>query len=58
MAALALRLGVRLRKRGAYALNPLAPSPLPGHLRKGVWLVGGLGYGAGLFLALCLGGGR
>ncbi|RTI08109.1 cobalamin biosynthesis protein CobD, partial [Thermus scotoductus] len=44
MAALALRLGVRLRKRGAYALNPLAPSPLPGHLRKGVWLVGGLGY--------------
>ena len=55
MAALALRLGVRLRKRGAYALNPLAPSPKASHTRKALWLVGGLGYGVGLLLAAATG---
>ncbi|MEZ0321964.1 MAG: adenosylcobinamide-phosphate synthase CbiB [Thermus sp.] len=52
MAALALRLGVRLRKRGVYALNPEAPSPGSTHVGKALWLAGGLGYGVGLFLAL------
>lgn len=31
MGAMALRLGVRLRKPGAYALNAAAPSPTPAH---------------------------
>ncbi len=52
MAALALRLGVRLRKRGGYALNPTAPSPGPKEVLRGVWLVGGVGYGFGLLLGL------
>jgi len=50
MAALALRLGVRLRKRGAYALNPHLPSPTGEALRRGLWAMGGLGYGLGLLL--------
>ncbi len=52
MAALALGLGVRLRKRGVYALNPGAPSPGPEHLWRAVHWVGVLGYGVGLLLAL------
>jgi adenosylcobinamide-phosphate synthase len=51
MAALALRLGVRLRKRGTYALNPEAPSPGPGHVARALLWAGGLGYGTGLILA-------
>jgi adenosylcobinamide-phosphate synthase len=51
MAALALRLGVRLRKRGTYALNPEAPSPGPRHVAKGLLWAGGVGYGTGLLLA-------
>uniref|UniRef100_A0A831U4P8 Cobalamin biosynthesis protein CobD n=1 Tax=Thermus islandicus TaxID=540988 RepID=A0A831U4P8_9DEIN len=51
MAALALRLGVRLRKRGVYTLNPEAPSPGPERLARGLLWAGGLGYGAGLILA-------
>ncbi|WP_022797959.1 adenosylcobinamide-phosphate synthase CbiB [Thermus islandicus] len=51
MAALALRLGVRLRKRGAYALNPQAPSPKAAHLGRALWWVGGVGYGAGVLLS-------
>lgn len=54
MAALALRLGVRLRKQGAYALNPLAPSPTPQDLRRAVWLVGGVGYVLGGLLGAAL----
>ncbi|WP_117238332.1 adenosylcobinamide-phosphate synthase CbiB [Thermus sediminis] len=59
MAALALRLGVRLRKRGAYALNPEAPSPGPAHVERALLWAGGLGYGVGLLLAAfaALGGG-
>ncbi len=55
MAALALRLGVRLGKRGVYALNPEAPSPKARHTREALWLVGGLGYGVGLLLAAATG---
>lgn len=51
MAALALRLGVRLRKRGVYALNPGAPSPTPRETARALWRVGGLGYGLGLLLS-------
>ncbi|WP_337845279.1 adenosylcobinamide-phosphate synthase CbiB [Thermus sp.] len=54
MAALALRLGVRLRKRGVYALNPQAPSPTPQDLRRGMWLVGGVGYVFGGLLGVAL----
>ncbi|WP_038043906.1 adenosylcobinamide-phosphate synthase CbiB [Thermus tengchongensis] len=50
MAALALRLGVRLRKRGVYVLNPHLPSPTGEALRRGLWVTGGLGYGLGLLL--------
>ncbi|TBH20834.1 adenosylcobinamide-phosphate synthase CbiB [Thermus thermamylovorans] len=52
MAALALRLGVRLRKRGAYALNPRFPSPTGEALRRGLWAAGGVGYGLGLLLGV------
>jgi adenosylcobinamide-phosphate synthase len=55
MAALALRLGVRLGKRGVYALNPLAPSPQARHTREALRLVGGVGYGVGLLLAAATG---
>jgi adenosylcobinamide-phosphate synthase len=34
MAAMALHLGVRLRKPGVYTLNATAPSPSPAHLQK------------------------
>jgi len=54
MAALALALGVRLRKRGAYALNPDAPSPTPRHLSAGLRRVGLLGYGVGVALGVAL----
>lgn len=54
MGAMALRLGVRLRKPGVYALNPTAPSPTPAHLRRGVWLAGAWGYGLGLALGILL----
>lgn len=52
MAALALRLGVRLRKRGAYALNGEAPSPTPRSTQEALSLAGALGYGVGLLLGL------
>ncbi|MFN4074204.1 MAG: adenosylcobinamide-phosphate synthase CbiB [Thermus sp.] len=55
MAALALRLGVRLRKRGAYALNEEAPSPTPESTARALFLGGSLGYGAGMVLGLLLG---
>jgi adenosylcobinamide-phosphate synthase len=54
MAGLALALGVRLRKRGAYALNPEAPSPTREAVRRGVLRVGAWGYGAGLLLGVLL----
>lgn len=54
MAALALRLGVRLRKRGAYALNAEAPSPTPESTRRALFLVGSLGYGVGLVLGVLM----
>ncbi|RTG98025.1 adenosylcobinamide-phosphate synthase CbiB [Thermus scotoductus] len=52
MAALALRLGVRLRKRGAYALNASAPSPTPKTTHQALRLALAVGYGAGFLLAL------
>lgn len=55
MAALALRLGVRLRKPGAYALNEEAPSPTPESTARALFLGGSLGYGAGMVLGLLLG---
>lgn len=54
MAALALRLGVRLRKRGAYALNGQAPSPTHESMPRALFLVGSLGYGVGVALGLLL----
>ena len=51
MAALALRLGVRLRKRGVYALNPEAPSPGPRHIRLALGWARTVGYGIGLVLS-------
>ena len=36
MGAMALRLGVRLRKPGLYALNAAAPSPTPAHTARAV----------------------
>ncbi len=36
MGAMALRLGVRLRKPGVYALNAAAPSPTPAHAARAV----------------------
>ena len=36
MGAMALRLGVRLRKPGVYALNAAAPSPTPAHTARAV----------------------
>ncbi|WP_243028895.1 adenosylcobinamide-phosphate synthase CbiB [Thermus albus] len=52
MAALALRLGVRLSKRGVYALNENAPSPTPKATREALRLSALLGYGLGLLMAL------
>ena len=40
MGAMALRLGVRLRKPGVYALNAEAPSPGAGHLRRALRAAG------------------
>ncbi|WP_243028821.1 adenosylcobinamide-phosphate synthase CbiB [Thermus albus] len=54
MAALALRLGVRLRKRGAYALNGQAPSPTHKSMPRALFLVGSLGYGVGVALGILL----
>ena len=60
MAAMALRLGVRLGKPGAYVLNPLAPTPLPVHTQRAlswagtavVWAVAWAGALSGGRLAL------
>lgn len=52
MAALALRLGVRLRKRGVYTLNQGAPSPTPLTVHKALRLAWVTGYGFGLLLVL------
>lgn len=52
IAALALALGVRLRKRGAYALNPLAPSPTDQDFQRGLLRAGLAAGGAGLAFAL------
>lgn len=46
MAALALRLGVRLRKRGVYTLVPDAPSPTPRHTRRALRWAGGVAAAA------------
>ncbi|TFU15361.1 CobD/CbiB family cobalamin biosynthesis protein, partial [Thermus tengchongensis] len=54
MAALALRLGVRLRKRGAYALNPEAPSLGPRHIRLALGWARAIGCGIGLVLTCTL----
>lgn len=58
MGALALRLGVRLRKRGAYVLNEEAPSPTHESTRKALFLVATLGYGVGLVLGFLTWGPR
>lgn len=52
MAALALALGVRLRKRGSYALNPLAPSPTAQDFQRGLLRAGLAAGAAGLAFAL------
>lgn len=52
MAAMALRLGVRLGKPGAYVLNPLAPTPLPAHTRQALaWA----GAAVARAMGLCMG---
>ena len=59
MAAMALRLGVRLGKPGAYVLNPLAPSPGPLHTQHALsWAGTAVGWatalsGGALALASC-----
>lgn len=40
MGAMALRLGVRLRKPGVYALNAIAPSPQAVHVKRALTLAG------------------
>ncbi len=59
MGAMALQLGVRLRKPGVYALNPGAPSPRRAdlqraqqHAGRAAWLAAGLAGLAGLACAL------
>ena len=54
MAALALRLGVRLRKPGVYALNAAAPSPDAGALARGLRCCAALAWGMALAAVLML----
>ncbi len=62
MSALALRLGVRLRKPGVYALNACAPSPGPAHLdaalriaTRAAWVATGLAMAAAAARHTCWG---
>ncbi len=52
MAALALRLGIRLRKPGVYVLNAHRPSPTPISTHQALRLTATVGYSTGILLAL------
>jgi len=58
MAALALRLSVRLAKPGVYTLNPGAPAPEAVHTERAIALAGRavlLGGGLGMVLTWAVG---
>ncbi len=54
MAAMALRLDVRLRKPGVYALNDLAPSPGPGEVAAAVAVAARTAHAACAFACVAL----